>query len=1837
MVRIDVGALDGEMTCGTGYLIGPGIVAVANQVISDGRPSSESSTQINTADLMLRPFGGDSRSYRVLEIVALREAPISLLVAPNLQLPERSGPIPAAHSVGTREWLACGFPRSQQPGRISKLKKYSSDAGGDDEDGHRVLLGEIAEAASWTLKCGAVLFDPDDAFYGILVDRQGLKSGHFELAPVHLLRDAARRVQDSEAQIFDADWVQGTPARLYGSNVAHFLDPAKQIVDFVNSQPFSEARETIVEWAKADLGQRLSVAVLTAPGGWGKSRLAARVCSDLIADGTGWSAGFADISRLETYRIPEDKLLLVIDEAEQHVQAIDDFLAKVSDGSEASVRLLLLTRNKNDALDAALKRSADQLMASVTTVRLPPDEFSYHERRDHAHAAYTAFAKGLKSPSGSSPPSVSVPRQVLDHAATQSVPASVHLYALLAAIEAAQRDRDQLYYAERFRADRDALLAGRVADECRRLDLASIDTRFSDADAAEVLAVVALVRPTRDHLVALLPLCPRLVDGKADFHPAVATAIWSQHGDAGDSSSRVDALVRPIAPDLVIAYLLHTTVDLRVIVERLLDHALLARHPRYLVHVLRVLIDGAAVYDDLSRVLRRVLPSALSILITEQRTVAPELMELLRTHLPSLVAAAIDTTDNEQPIAASQLSTVVAHGECLEDASVAAAAAATLTDVWPTLEAPGLAELGLVLAGAARRHWVRAGSEEFDAPAHLARLRRMEGQWLIDVGRHQAALEAAEDAVQQYKTLIEQGLHVYRPDFALALQGFADRLGAAGMSEGAAAVLQQRVEVYEDLAEVDQARWLPFLVTALKQLASKLDAVGRQEQASAALNRSLALRQEQEVDETVEDGGGTNAEIPAGRGPQIPEVVYQRIAHAAATRARVLNLSGLHLTSLPDEIEQLTYLEVLDLSFNRITELPQSLAQLRSLREINLSENQMTVMPEVITGLTWLRDLYLHQNRLSTLPASIGNMTDLMVLFLDNNELTELPEALGELPSLTELYVRFNRLTELPGGIGLRNSLEELQLDGNPLGPELKAAARLGIDAVQSLLARIDDEGVLIREGKIVLVGEGEVGKTSLLAALRNEPFVVGRDTTHGIEVKPLILSSEDRGVGAEIKLNAWDFGGQEVYRPTHQLFFTAPAVYLVVWKPRQGPELGFVDYWIDLIRRRTTGADVIIHIVATHHDDDGRLAHLPVGRLREKYGDLIAGVHHVDSATGSGIAELRTAITNSAGRLPNLVRRLPSSWLRFQEHLKASGIPYLSHQEYLREAAAYGLDGESAEMLAMVATELGYWCYYPSFEGLDQLVVLKADWLSTAVSFVLEDEETNERHGLINHERLTHLWDDPARHEHQRYDPSIHSVLLRLMEKYEISYRISRLGPEQADTSLIAQLVNEDAPNLTDWEGYGRELPEQTRVCRFLDGDESVIPDGLMYILIVRMHRFSLGRENYARSVHWRHGLVLDRGVYGRALIRIERNQLVVSVRAAYPYFFLNQLTADICDYVKDFWPGLDSRTYVTCDTLCADPYRSKRGTFEVGRLRRNQQRNRKVAECNACEEELPIGALIDGVELASPSSKELQRVIEFASFRLDRIDQEVRAQGESTRQAVYATSASVQSRLEEQLQQIMRALGDQAVNGPRLITVARLHRRRRLLPTAHYRLRITLWCEFTRLPLSVLDRDPTSGVYDIDVPREWLVRAAPWLKTCARLLQSIVPIAAGVVELGLDKTQLAEIEKELKFTQTVLDKFATNAQDLTEGVDAEGQRLWIQDSWVPKGADLRLLHKLLRERDLTYGGLERVLDGGRFLWVHPNAKAQLAPGHLELGQRKIERLQVPGTELTQPPWATR
>ncbi|NQU22914.1 MAG: hypothetical protein HQ567_16680 [Candidatus Nealsonbacteria bacterium] len=206
----------------------------------------------------------------------------------------------------------------------------------------------------------------------------------------------------------------------------------------------------------------------------------------------------------------------------------------------------------------------------------------------------------------------------------------------------------------------------------------------------------------------------------------------------------------------------------------------------------------------------------------------------------------------------------------------------------------------------------------------------------------------------------------------------------------------------------------------------------------------------------------------------------------------------------------------------------------------------------------------------------------------------------------------------------------------------------------------------------MLLVGEGNVGKSSLVAALQGKPFVENRPTTHGIELGNLYVPHPDGD--KEIRLTTWDFGGQEVYRITHQFFFSRGSFYMLVWQPREGTQENAVEEWLQRIRLRVSQEEARVVLVATHADE--RRAELDISALRDQFGEMVRGFYRVDSKTGRGIRELKNAIAGETAALPHL---RPAG----DEHWKWSNL-------------WNWLDPFSLRKLGYKKYELWLWCDHP-------------------------------------------------------------------------------------------------------------------------------------------------------------------------------------------------------------------------------------------------------------------------------------------------------------------------------------------------------------------------------------------------------------------------------------------------------------------------------------------------------------------------------------------------------------
>jgi len=940
------------------------------------------------------------------------------------------------------------------------------------------------------------------------------------------------------------------------------------------------------------------------------------------------------------------------------------------------------------------------------------------------------------------------------------------------------------------------------------------------------------------------------------------------------------------------------------------------------------------------------------------------------------------------------------------------------------------------------------------------------------------------------------------------------------------------------------------------------------------------------------------------------------------TQLPELDLSGQKLTELPESIGNLTQLKFLNLRENQLIKLLESIGKLTQLESLDLSGNQLTQLPESIGNLIQLKSLNLSKNQLTKLPESIGKLTKLESLNLRGNQLTKLPESIGNLTNLITLSLDQNDLTDLPTSLGNLSNLSDLVINNNPLNPDLAAASAEGTNAMLQFLRQRAKEEVVLNEAKLLLVGEGGVGKSSLLGALRNDQWVKNRDTTHGVEIKPVRLNDPDSGV--ELTLNSWDFGGQPVYRPTHQLFFSAPALYLVTWKPREGPEQGFVNYWTKLIKHRTYDEKhqeerPRILVVATHGGPKERQAHIDEEALRKQFGELIVGFYHIDSYTKDGVEKLKKDIATTTASIPQVGRKVPGNWKRLIDSLKERSQinAYITYREYEELCSHQTINQKLAATYAAILNQLGHLIHYGDDPALRDIVILKAEWLSKAISFVLEDRQVKDQNGLVNHLRLGEIWNDPARSLGERYPEALHPIFLRLMERFDLSYRVvlSTTGSvaRPPETSLIAQLVPGARPGglAEDWKPEPEPGDVQrTQICRIIDAETGMFAqaEGLMYQLIVRFHPYSMGRHDYTRSRHWQQGLLLDDDYNGRALLEQIGNDIHITVRAAYPERFLHMVSREIKCLVEQSWKGLDCRIAVPCPLSC-------KGLFEIDALINARRKTRTEYPCNICGEWVNIDSL-----LTKPTTLPQW---DAALAELKQGQHEIKKSMQTGFQSMRTDLRRLISMADEQFAVVMTNLNDEARDGPRLFSLIPLEPGFWNKPNwLSQKIRVILWCEHSRLPLPELCKDQSRGVYEFDQPRKWLVKVAPYVRFVAGTLQLILPVAGSAVKWALNDAEYKKIDEDLDLSQksfTALigagkaaDKslIDDHTNDLPDADQQEEQgespnphgKLYGLPTKAQAGL-LRELHALIQERDPSFGGLVRVRNKrGEFLWVHPD-----------------------------------
>ena len=651
-----------------------------------------------------------------------------------------------------------------------------------------------------------------------------------------------------------------------------------------------------------------------------------------------------------------------------------------------------------------------------------------------------------------------------------------------------------------------------------------------------------------------------------------------------------------------------------------------------------------------------------------------------------------------------------------------------------------------------------------------------------------------------------------------------------------------------------------------------------------------------------------------------------------------------HILILPRNIERLKNLQVLSLAGNYLTDTGEPPLSMKKLIHLDAFDIGLLQLPDLLLIPT-LRGLGFNCQE-KFLPEEFISLTSLRELYLTRSKIIALPENIDALTQLEALYLYGCNIRSLPVSLSSISTLKELALEHTPLAktipPEiLKQSAKEIIRYIFQQQSNAPKQ--FFNESKMVIVGQGHVGKTCILNRLINNTYVEN-PSTEGIDIFAWYFRKNNQ----EYKLNVWDFGGQEIYHSTHQFFLTERSLYLLVWDALAEEEYGRIDYWLKTIQSFAAQSPIII-VVNKCDKDIGRIRRIDKEDYQSRF-PQIRDVFYVSCKDNTGIDKLRKCIKSLAIRLPLMKTTWLSSWMSVRQTLEEQSerenfIPY---QAYLDICASEDIGKEEALSLAKYLHDLGIVLFYHDDPLLKNLVILSSEWGTDAVYKVLDEQERllKGRNGILRIEDLPQIWTDML-----QYPQKLHPYLLNLMEKFQLTFRIH----STSSTYLIAELLDNKAIDLKWNFAYGETLSFQY--------EYDFIPAGVMTRFIVAINPYLETIDGVKQC--WRKGAYL-RYKTAYALVRlydsITDRRIQIKVSGTHPRD-RRDLLAKIRMVFEEI-NGQFSKIQITerIPCICSEDCGF---LFDFKTLLKAEQMGKPTIECHRSLESVSISKILDGVEL--------------------------------------------------------------------------------------------------------------------------------------------------------------------------------------------------------------------------------------------------------------------------------
>ena len=574
-------------------------------------------------------------------------------------------------------------------------------------------------------------------------------------------------------------------------------------------------------------------------------------------------------------------------------------------------------------------------------------------------------------------------------------------------------------------------------------------------------------------------------------------------------------------------------------------------------------------------------------------------------------------------------------------------------------------------------------------------------------------------------------------------------------------------------------------------------------------------------------------------------------------------------------LSKLTQLTELYLDNNQIIDIA-PIAKLTQLNDLLLSGNQVTDIAP-ITHLTQLTMLSLSGNQIIDV-APLAALKQLTDLFLSDNQIMDVAP-LAALHQLKSLYLQNNYIHRLPSLL-LKLSLDwdvdekilyGLFLDENPLQRPPREVIQSGRQAIEDYYRRLEHGGEReLREAKLILLGEPDAGKSSIVRRLLYNEFDPQSQTTLGTDIHR--WKFEDTN-GEEYRVNIWDFGGQDIQQSIHHLFLTAGALYLVVLDARRDES---PLQWLQTINAFAAGATVLI---AVNQIDVNAHPKLNQQELRAAYPNITAVFYtSCERDQDHGLIQLINELKHHLAQLPSMGDVYPQQWYEIKErleHEQSRGRHYMSMESYRELCAEHnmvadeGASSKLTENFLRVLDNIGTVRWFDKFEYFNYQV-LDPSWLTIGLYHILINPEVKQRSGLVSRQQIKGilLYDIPEQYLERGYQYKERDIdfFVEAIQYYKFAFKVEH--SDGTPRYRIPKGFPQNPParlNTKDYEGDDHRL--------YIIEFTSFAPAWLLHRLIVSLH------HKIPEELYWYYGFVY-RSAEGDTLVNLFEHERKLFIR---------------------------------------------------------------------------------------------------------------------------------------------------------------------------------------------------------------------------------------------------------------------------------------------------------------------------------------------------------------------